>query len=63
MKNSKLVEIFAGIAEHKPSTAIGASIIAYEVISKMATPEVMDVVNTVVGLFAAAAFSLYKGKK
>ncbi len=58
----KLAQMFAGVAGHKESTAVGAAIIAYGLADKMLPVEWMDMINEPLGLLAAGLLMLYKGK-
>lgn len=58
----KLAQLFAGIAGHKESTAVGAAIIGYGLMDKMFPAEWMDLLNEPLGIAAAAVLMLYKGK-
>ena len=60
---SKLAQLVSGIAGHKESTAVGAAILAYTAANNVFPEQWMSLINTPLGLVAAAVFMLYKGKK
>jgi hypothetical protein len=58
----KLAQMFAGIARHKESTAVGSAVAAYLLANNVFPEQWMDVVNEPLAGIAAIALMLYKGK-
>jgi hypothetical protein len=58
----KLVELASGIAGHKESTAIGAALVAYQIMGEY-MPEIRMAIDENLGYILGLAAMLYKGKQ